>query len=62
MRGLTAPDEELREQSGAVVGPKGKRPPPNRVSEDIEAKIRAYVLEHPTHGAQRVANALPFRT
>ena len=37
-------------------GPRG--PHPNRVAEDIEAKILAYALEHPTHGAQRVANEL----
>ena len=37
-------------------GPRG--PHPNRVSEEVEAKILAYALEHPTHGAQRVANEL----
>src|SRR5262249_23005312 len=37
-------------------GPRG--PHPNRVAEEIEAKILAYALEHPTHGAQRVANEL----
>ena len=37
-------------------GPRG--PHPNRVAEDIEAKILAYALEHPTHGAQRGANEL----
>jgi len=37
-------------------GPRG--PHPNRVSEEIETKILAYALEHPTHGAQRVANEL----
>ena len=37
-------------------GPKG--PHPNRVSEEVEEKILAYALEHPTHGQQRVANEL----
>ena len=37
-------------------GPRG--PHPNRVSDEVEAKILAYALEHPTHGAQRVANEL----
>jgi transposase InsO family protein len=33
-------------------------PHPNRVSPEIEARILAYGLDHPTHGAQRVANQL----
>lgn len=37
-------------------GPRGPRP--NRVAPEIEEKIRAYALERPTHGAQRVANEL----
>jgi transposase InsO family protein len=37
-------------------GPRG--PHPNRVSEEIEEKILAYSLEHPTHGQQRMANEL----
>ena len=37
-------------------GPKG--PHPNRVSPEVEEKILAYALEHPTHGQQRVANEL----
>lgn len=37
-------------------GPRG--PHPNRVSAEIEERILAYALEHPTHGAQRVANEL----
>ncbi|HXH82653.1 MAG TPA: helix-turn-helix domain-containing protein [Candidatus Tectomicrobia bacterium] len=37
-------------------GPRG--PHPNRVSDAVKAKILAYALEHPTHGAQRVANEL----
>ena len=35
-----------------------RRPHPNRVSEEVETKILAYALDHPTHGAQRVANEL----
>jgi hypothetical protein len=37
-------------------GPRG--PHPNRVGPEIEARILAYGLDHPTHGAQRVANKL----
>jgi transposase InsO family protein len=37
-------------------GPRG--PHPHRVSPEIEARILAYGLDHPTHGAQRVANQL----
>jgi transposase InsO family protein len=37
-------------------GPRG--PHPNRVAPEIEEQILAYVLEHPTYGAQRVANQL----
>ena len=37
-------------------GPRG--PHPNRVAEEVEAKILAFALDHPTHGAQRVANEL----
>jgi transposase InsO family protein len=37
-------------------GPRG--PHPNRVSPEIENRILAYGLDHPTHGAQRVANQL----
>jgi transposase InsO family protein len=33
-------------------------PHPNRVEPDVEEKILAYSLEHPTHGQQRVANEL----
>ena len=33
-------------------------PHPNRVEPEVEAKILAYALEHPTHGQQRVANEL----
>src|SRR5262249_16918278 len=40
-------------------GPRG--PHPNRVSADVETEILAYALEHPTHGAQRVANELRLR-
>ena len=35
-----------------------KSPHPNRVAPEIEERILAYCLEHPTHGAQRVANEL----
>lgn len=37
-------------------GPRG--PHPHRVSPEIEARILAYGLDYPTHGAQRVANQL----
>jgi transposase InsO family protein len=37
-------------------GPRG--PHPNRVSDEVEEKILAYALDHPTHGQQRVANEL----
>jgi transposase InsO family protein len=37
-------------------GPRG--PHPNRVGPEIEARILAYGLDHPTHGVQRVANQL----
>jgi transposase InsO family protein len=40
-------------------GPRG--PHPNRVAPEIEAAILAYALEHPTYGAQRVANELRLR-
>jgi transposase InsO family protein len=33
-------------------------PHPNRVEPEVEEKILAYALEHPTHGQQRVANEL----
>lgn len=37
-------------------GPRG--PHPNRVAPEIEEQILGYALEHPTYGAQRVANQL----
>ena len=37
-------------------GPQG--PHPNRVSEEVEERILAFSLDHPTHGQQRVANEL----
>lgn len=37
-----------------LPGPRG--PHPNRVSEEVEKAILAHCLEHPTHGAQRVAD------
>jgi transposase InsO family protein len=39
-----------------LPGPKG--PHPNRVSEEVENAILDHGLEHPTHGAQRVADGL----
>jgi hypothetical protein len=42
--------------SSSAAAPRG--PHPNRVAPEIEAQILAYALEHPTHGAQRVANQL----
>jgi len=42
-----------------LPGPKG--PHPNRVSEEIEAAILAYSLEHPTHGCLRVSQNLALR-
>src|SRR5262249_15666422 len=45
--------QALRERGGGPGGPH-----PNRVSPEIEARILAYGLDHPTHGAQRVANQL----
>ena len=35
-----------------------KNPHPNRVSPEVEEKILAYALEHPTHGSDRVSNEL----
>jgi transposase InsO family protein len=40
-------------------GPRG--PHPNRVVPEIEAAILTYALEHPTYGAQRVANELRLK-
>src|SRR5262245_61716330 len=40
-------------------GPRG--PHPNRVAPEIEAAILTYALDHPTYGAQRVANELRLR-
>ena len=50
--GMTALLEQRR-------GPRA--PHPNRVSAEVEGQILAYALEHPTHGAQRVANELRLR-
>jgi transposase InsO family protein len=48
---------------GALVeqrrGP--KNPHPNRVSEETEEQILALCLQHPTYGAQRIANELRLR-
>ena len=38
-----------------------KDPHPNRVSEQVEAAILAHALEHPTHGALRVAQELSLK-
>lgn len=38
--------------------PGAKGPHPNRVSDEIESAILAHCLEHPTEGAQRVADEL----
>ncbi len=35
-----------------------RNPHPNRVAPEVEARILAYALDYPTHGAQRVANEL----
>ena len=35
-----------------------KNPHPNRVAPEVEEKILAYALEHPTHGGDRVSNEL----
>ena len=42
-----------------LPGPKG--PHPNRVSEDVERAILEHGPEHPTHGAQRVADELVLK-
>lgn len=45
--------------AGLVEQKRGSSAPhPNRVPEEIEEKILAYSLQHPTHGQQRVANEL----
>lgn len=38
--------------------PRAKGPHPNRVPAPVEEAILAHALEHPTHGAQRVADEL----
>ncbi len=42
-----------------VAGP--RNPHPNRVAEEVEAAILAHALEHPCHGALRVANELALK-
>lgn len=42
-----------------VAGP--RNPHPNRVAEEIEAAILGHALEHPCHGALRVANELALK-
>jgi transposase InsO family protein len=45
--------------AGLVEKRRGPQAPhPNRVEPEVEEKILAYALEHPTHGQQRVANEL----
>ena len=41
--------------------PGAKGPHPNRVPAPVEEAILAHALEHPTHGAQRVADELMLR-
>ena len=41
--------------------PGAKGPHPNRVAPPIEKAILAHALNHPTHGAQRVADELMLR-
>lgn len=41
--------------------PGARRPHPNRVSEEVEAAILARSLDHPTHGALRVAQELSLQ-
>jgi hypothetical protein len=38
-----------------------RNPHPSRVARDVEEQVLAYALEHPTHGQQRVADALRGR-
>ncbi len=41
--------------------PGARGPHPNRVSEEVEAAILAHALDHPTHGALRVAQELSLQ-
>jgi len=41
--------------------PGTRGPHPNRVSEEVEAAILAHGLDHPTHGALRVAQELSLK-
>ena len=41
--------------------PGAKGPHPNRVPAPVEEAILAHALEHPTHGAQRVADKLMLK-
>ena len=41
--------------------PGARGPHPNRVSEEVEAAILAHSLDHPTHGALRVAQELSLQ-
>jgi hypothetical protein len=42
-----------------LAGP--RNPHPNRLAEEVEAAILAHALEHPCHGALRVANELALQ-
>ena len=49
-------------RKGSSTGCPGARGPhPNRVSEEVEAAILAHALDHPTHGALRVAQELSLK-
>ena len=41
--------------------PGARGPHPNRVPEEVEAAILAHALDHPTHGALRVAQELSLK-
>ena len=45
-------------RSSTVSKGGARGPPPNRVSEEVEAAILARALEHPTHGVLRVPQEL----
>lgn len=53
---------ELGGVSALIAQKRGPRNPhPSRVARPIEEQVLAYALEHPTHGQQRVADALRAR-
>ena len=50
---------QVGDVAGLVANRRGPQEPhQSRVSEEVEEKILAYSLEHPTHGQQRVATEL----